>query len=548
MKPQRERRSTVLATNLLRNRRGNIAVILALFFTVMAVLVGSGLDISRAYLAKTRLSQACDAGVLAGRKMMGTSTTLTQGVTAEVQKYVNFNFPQGSFSTTAFSITPAASNGSLQLTLSTSVNTSLMKLFGKNSVSISVTCSSTSTYNNIDLVLVLDTTGSMACSPSRDTNSCSSYVGSNGTSTTISGKTVSYVREETNGSTNISRIQSLRDALTSLKTTLSTTETQFAAMPSASRKRIRYGFVPFSQMVNAGFSTNSAGTTLYSRQPSWFRFAAGYAGTTTVRKCFLFFCWDEVQSTTIVPATWASSTWDGCVEERGTTNTITSATSFVIGLSLPGTAYDLSISVLPSSATPATQWLAADPTSRSGAQYACPAAMSELQEMSNTAFSNKYAASNGFLPSGATYLDIGMLWAERLLSRSGPWATDNPATYNGSPVSRYVIFMTDGEMDTGNSNYGAYGVEQSDMRITSDGSASTADANHSKRLDMICDALKADGVKIYTIAFSAGSSLSTDLTDCASDASSAFAASDGPALAATFGKIATQIGSLRLDQ
>jgi Flp pilus assembly protein TadG len=539
--------NTGFLSRLARSQRGNVIVILAVFLIPITALVGSGLDVSRAYLAKTRLQQACDAGILAGRKSMGSSNTMAAKDTAEITKYVNFNFPQNSLSTSAFSVNPTSDGaGSISLTLSTNVDTSLMKIFGKNSMPVSVTCGSTSTYNNIDIVLVLDTTGSMACAPEKDKPNCGNYAGNNANqaTTTINGKTVKYVKEEKNGSNqNISRIQVVRNSLASLKTTLSAIETQFAAQPAATRKRVRYAIVPFSQMVNAGFSQDTNGATLYSRKPTWFRFKSNYGSV-----CTAWFFWICTNYSTITPASWAASDWDGCVEERGTTNLITSLTNFIIGSTLPSLAKDLNFSLLPTASDSATQWYAAFPDDHSGNQYACPAPIREMQEMTNTEFNDALAATTGFLPNGGTYLDIGMLWAARLLAPDGPWAAENPATYNGSPFSRYVIFMTDGEMDTGNMGYAAYGVEAEDRRVTLDGTAETNNANHSKRLDMTCDYIKSQGVKIFSIAFSAGSSLTSDLTNCASDANSAFAATDQTALTNTFNTIASQIGSLRLNQ
>src|SRR5690606_35874140 len=112
-----------------------------------------------------------------------------------------------------------------------------------------------------------------------------------------------------------------------------------------------------------------------------------------------------------------------------------------------------------------TKWTVADPSMTGTAQYACPKAMRELQPMTATTFNDYFKLTNGFAANGGTYLDIGLLWAARLLSRSGNWASDNPATYNTYPVNRYVIFMTDGEMDTGSTGYGAYAQEFTWKRI-----------------------------------------------------------------------------------
>ena len=55
---------------LLADTAGNSLVIMAAAMFPLAGLVGGGVDMSRLYLAKARLQQACDAGALAGRKVI----------------------------------------------------------------------------------------------------------------------------------------------------------------------------------------------------------------------------------------------------------------------------------------------------------------------------------------------------------------------------------------------------------------------------------------------------------------------------------------------
>src|ERR1700730_15984892 len=78
--------------------RGSTLAICAAAIIPLLLLMGSGLDMSRAYMAKLRLQQACDAGSLAGRRVMQ-ADTLNATVTNEATKFFNFNFPQGAFQT-----------------------------------------------------------------------------------------------------------------------------------------------------------------------------------------------------------------------------------------------------------------------------------------------------------------------------------------------------------------------------------------------------------------------------------------------------------------
>lgn len=534
-----------ILARLRRDETGNTLALVAASLVPVLAVVGGAIDTSRIYLAQTRLSQACDAGALAGRKMLGNGTVVTTAVSDEIAKYVNFNFPQGYMGSSTYTISPTTdSNGQLSLGMTTNVPMTVMGIFGYDSKPVTVNCRAKTDYANIDIVLVLDVTGSMACKPERDASSCTTYANGSGISQTktVNGRTVTYLKEETgtvNGvnGVNISRMQGLRDALASLQTTVASIETEFnTETDTAKRKRVRWAIIPFSQMVNAGFSTGTAGTTLYSRQNAWFNSSARYYSGSS-------------ESTTTHNASWISNTWDGCVEERGTSNTITATSGHSISPTkvLPTTAYDLDIDTAPTS-TAATKWTMADDAATGSSQYACPKAMRELQTMSATTFNDYFTANNGFLANGGTYLDIGMLWAARLLSRNGMWSADNPLAYNSFPISRFVIFMTDGVMDTGNAGYGAYGQERYWKRVASDGSVAKSNANHSQRLAMICTAIKNMDTKIFSVSFGAGSALSGDLTGCASGSDYAFAATSSTALQSTFSRIADAIGSLRLTQ
>ncbi|HUD90802.1 TadE/TadG family type IV pilus assembly protein [Sphingobium sp.] len=537
-------------SRLLRNQAGNTIAIVAAALIPLAGMVGGAVDISRGYLAQVRLQQACDAGVLAGRKVMGSSGVLSAGVTSEVQKYVNFNFPSQYLGTPAnITVAPTlGANDTIQLTLSTTVPTAVMGLFGKQNMSVTASCTARNDYSNIDIVLVLDTTGSMACKPERDDSSCGSWINNwlspkSGKTMTVDSKTVTYVCEETsNGNcttgTNVSRMQGLRNALDSLQSQMATIETQFNMTEEGKRKRVRWAIIPFSMMVNAGFSRNAAEATLYSRNKSWFNATGIYLKNNTTST-----------NPTHDDPTWFTNTWDGCVEERKTSNLITANSTYSFPNNLPATAYDMMFDT-PATSTD-TRWTVSDPA-RSSGQYACPKYMRELAPLTSSQFDDYFAFNRGFVANGGTYLDIGMLWAARLLSRSGMWSADNPQLYHTFPVNRYVIFMTDGVMDNGD-NYSAYPHEPDWKRISSNGNISTAKANHNKRLSIACTAIKNMDVKIYTISFSAGSDLSTDLINCSSSTNStspefAYKADDSDDLNAVFRDIGENIGSLRLSQ
>jgi hypothetical protein len=250
-----------------------------------------------------------------------------------------------------------------------------------------------------------------------------------------------------------------------------------------------------------------------------------------------------------------TSTWNGCIEERDTVSTITAASGFAI----PSGAYDLDINLIPNSA--ATRWrpmwpamvqtrTAGSVTATSGTAmasqnssfYACPAPAVRLTAWTRTAMQNYV---NGLSPIGGTYHDIGMIWGTRMLSSGGVFA-DSPDTFGGMPVSRHIIFLTDGQLAPNCNSYTAYGVEQNDMRVTGAGTCPNQYDRHLQRFKMICNAAKSMNISIWVIAL--GTTLSTDMQQCASNANQASTIADRNALIARFQQIGSQIGALRLTQ
>jgi Flp pilus assembly protein TadG len=77
-----------------RNKAGNTIAMFAMALVPMVAMSGSAVDVGRSYLVKTRLQQACDAGVLAGRRAMagGTYGTAEQ---AQATSYFNTNMRNG---------------------------------------------------------------------------------------------------------------------------------------------------------------------------------------------------------------------------------------------------------------------------------------------------------------------------------------------------------------------------------------------------------------------------------------------------------------------
>lgn len=208
-----------LLGSLLRDTAGNTLGIALGTIILLVSLAGSGTDMARAYMTKTSLQNACDAGVLAGRKAMATSGTYGTSETAKANKMFNFNFnPSATNSNTVTFTTASSGTGAVSGTASTVMPTVIMGIFGFKNITLTVACSAELQMASADVMFVLDTTGSMADTPS-------------------------------NGYSNSgpdSKIVGLRTAIINFYTTVAN------AVTDKTNTRIRFGFVPFTATVNMG--------------------------------------------------------------------------------------------------------------------------------------------------------------------------------------------------------------------------------------------------------------------------------------------------------
>ena len=201
---------------LARDTSGNAIMIIAASLLPLLAMVGGGLDIGRGYLVQARLQQACDAGVLAARKRLGTETVISGIVptqTAEIgDRFFKTNFRNASYGSTSrdFAMT-LEDDYSITGVAEARMPTTLMGIFGQEFIDVKADCSAQLNMSNTDIMMVLDMTGSMALTNPGDTDS----------------------------------------RMDVLKTTVRSFYDQLSASES-STSRIRYGFLPYSSNVNVG--------------------------------------------------------------------------------------------------------------------------------------------------------------------------------------------------------------------------------------------------------------------------------------------------------
>lgn len=303
---------------LAKNQAGNTLAIVAAAIFPLAALIGGGLDMSRAYMARSRLQQACDAAALAGRRAMTTSS-MTNANIAEAKRFFDFNFPQGTAETANFTPVIQSKPGettTVQVTASTTIPTTVMKIFKFTTLPLNVTCEARFDIGNTDVMLVLDTTGSMA----------------------------QAISDGSGGST--TRIAALRQAVRDFYDTL--------GAGSDATGRIRYGFMPYSSTVNVGFQlpTNnliggiSGETWNYQTRRLITNFVNSSASGNWVHTSGTVSAWsnhssttggssaacispaDTINSTTNTPASNSSTSGNGTITTTTTTTRVTNGRDY----------------------------------------------------------------------------------------------------------------------------------------------------------------------------------------------------------------------------
>ena len=532
-----------LLSRLRRDTKGNTLALCAAAIIPLTAIIGSALDLSVAYMARSRLQNACDAGVLAGRQYMQ-GTSFDQSVRAEADKFFDFNFPAGTAGTTGldFEVEQDATNRSQLLGIANAlVPTSLMRIFGYDNIPIEVECDATRDMGHNDIALVLDVTGSMAQNAS----------GGGG-----------------------ARIDRLRNGAAGI----------YRALDSGDGSVTRFAIVPYSHTVNVARSLDNRdilvdqtyidGTWNYricdtNGSQAWncqnmsttgtrpvtgvqtingqskyiYNLSFNHTGSKTVHISNSY--WNNANGAYPGNREGFRTSGNGCIEERPSVGTPTNLFQVLTTISRE----DVDTRASNGGNQEHLQFGRYDPfVQRGQTQEGCPAEATRLREYdTEDAFQTAINAATARV-TGGTYHDIGMLWGTRYVSRTGFFGGnnfnqgDNVTEIDGIPVNMHIVFMTDGELDTGPTLYSAYGVERYQERLDTWG---TQDQAHIDRFQSVCTVAKNMGVTVWVIALDVGNT--GDIEDCATSGEH-FYTSDGSDLEAIFERIGQGIGNLRLTR
>ena len=534
---------------LLKDQAGNTLIILVASLIPIIGIIGSAVDLGRGYMTRTRLQQACDTGVLAARRSLTGQSILTDTIAQdEGQKFFRYNFSDGTFGiptdANTFQLVEGSETGSIAATANVAVPTTLFRIFGQTEIDVGVNCDSSIDVGNVDIMLSLDTTLSMnQILPS-----------------------------------GVSRIRALRQAVENFYRVI-------GPGGGTNNNRIRYGFVPYAGNVNVGRilydgndftdrwligegdGTSTSGATRSQRLHT--RRVNRTTGVETYgfRNVFMTHYVDS-----IIPSNpeaqlrsepiGVTERWEGCIVERPTVHIPVGATS------IPSGALDLDIDLIPTNDR-RTRWIPhwpsviyyGDPIRQHFRDYTsiaiapqlgrCPSPTRNLQSYpayDEGTSDDLQSYINGLQLRFVTNHTIGLVWAARLISPTGLFAAENSSAPNGRPITRHIVFMTDGEMFINNNDYDVNGFHAVEAQIAPTGADNGAlTAIQETRFSLVCERVKSMGINIWIVEINDDPVVSPLMEACASAPEQAFVVTDQDELIRAFSTIANQIGGLRLS-
>ena len=522
----------------IREVKGNVAILFGLALIPLALGVGIAIDYGRALIVREHMADAADAAALA----IGSWPGLTQDEQKlKAQQFFDANFPPTKIGTIG-KLDVQFDGDDIHVTVSGDVPTTFMKLANIETIGIGITNTITKKERNIELVLVLDTTGSM---------------GSGG------------------------KLTALKSAAKQM------VETLFEG--KATSTTLKIGVVPFSVAVNIGSDKLNSG---------WLDKATYSAANASTHPI----AFEDLDTTTGMSALALYSkigkSWNGCVRERaGNVYELTDAppnSSTPASLWVPYFAPDepdttsatcsssgycndylsdgsyssaTCVTLPPSGAKNAVkndykrQCNTAKYKSYSGSggpDYNCPPANSKVTALTDTK-STITTAIDALAANGNTVIPAGLLWGWRVISSAEPFTQG--AAYSDDKWVKAIVLLTDGENDVGGggngineSVYGAFGYAKSGHLGSTDGS--DAEATLDAKTLAVCSAIKnasraaggQEDIRLYTIGFQVTTASKTLLKNCASKPDMFYNSPTNNQLAGIFQDIAQGLSELRIAQ
>jgi Flp pilus assembly protein TadG len=581
--------------DLLADQTGSTYALMAAAMIPMLGFAGIGIDVSRTYMAQSRLQSAVDAAVLAAVRTEqvnpGTGTTPGSSTVSTVQAYVNGNMPTGFMGSARgeplVSVARVGEEIRVTVTSTGTVPTSLMRVFGFENLPIRAQAVGVAGRNlprAVEAMMVLDVTGSM----------------------------------DTNGG-----MTALKDSVNDFL--------NIVYGNSQTRNNFAIGMMPYNVVVNVGRLLPSArvgqiqGFTTRAATDPWGWKGCIYADPTQLALSTNINTIDAntfdmgntlpgdtgvpVASPFMYPSMWVDSfhlqdnryrLGETEADANAAANTEPMRTALIrrygdnicrnpggndvaCSSGSPNDAVNpirINVNRIPDYATwpnPISYNSTVKPSnsdnhvSRSP-NYVCPTEALPVSYGRTKADYVNYTANLQPLFNIGTWHNQAMSWAYRLMNRDDVFTRVRP---NDVSVRQVVIFMTDGnfdsrddglnvntrtpnfQRDTAYSGYGSYAdrrlVVQGNNVSLNDARAAHRDAT-ALRFAKTCQAMKRDGIELYTITFAISNNAEGDATremfrTCATDRNTHFFETrDRAQLRAAFTTIAADLVDVHLEE
>ncbi len=466
------------------DERGVFAVVFGVMAVVLVAFSGAVVDYVSVQNARTVAQEALDASTLGLHGEIENLTPAELEILAE--GLINDRLSLIGLSANVENVLVDTSAGTLFIEARFSVPTYFLALVGIPTLSSRVHSEVTSKSLNIEVALVLDSTGSM------------------------SGAKLTALKSAAN---------LLVDAL----------------MPDPVNPDLKIAVVPFNRYVNIGMGNRNepgldieadytwtpAGQNCYNTYPNstyqcdsnWESYSCTVDGQTKT-------CWHWVYSNctgsygapvqVCVPQSTRNFRWYGCMGSRHLLSLDTQDDTYGTD-EVPGVI---------------RHWNTCKVT--------------EMTELSSTRATVRDGIDD-MVARDNTYIPTGLMWGWRLLSPSLPFASAMPYDPENKKV---IILMTDGINTVSPSTVWTF-HEPGNHRVHRGGNTAIANAKTAE----ICANVKDEDIVVYTIAFEVTDpTIQTILSDCAGNGGSYFDASNASELEDAFEEIADDLKSLRVSR
>ena len=500
------RATTRFLKKLWSDRAANVVIIFGLTLFPILFTIGAAIDYGRAYYVQKRLSHAIDAAALA----VGSSTDLSDAEIEDLaQAFVDANFPPDQIGMVT-QINVSSDESTVWIDGSGTIETAVVKIGGIDTIDLGASVEVTRTHKKIELVMVLDNTGSMSWS---------------------------------------GKIDALKGAANTLLDIL---------MPDSEHSangEVKIGLVPFAAAVNVGSDYLDSGwiDTNALSDVAWEDFQNG----TNVLALY-----DGI----------SNRTWNGCVRARvvpfdvddtppngATPNTLWApyfapdepdfswySNTYRSDNGYSGSYYDYDARQRYAgkyNGTAIPGW------ESDGPDFNCR--VTEITALTAT-HGVVQSGIEAMTASGSTAIPAGLAWGWRVISPSEPFSEG--AQYDDEDYIKAIVLLTDGQNSVGGGNgnhngsyYNAFGYAQSGHIGAVNGNEAESVLND--KTAELCSNIKDEGVLIYTVTFQLSDGPIKDLMrDCASSTSMYFDSPNNSELEDVFEEIAVGLSKLRISQ